>query len=75
MTASLNIWFHENNKISQVKDNHIVFGCLEVSQGPNRIVDAQKGIIVLATASFLVIWLHVAFLFLNCQLWVSFDGK
>lgn len=75
MTASFNIWFPENNKISQVKDNHMVFDCLEVSQGPDRIVDDQKGILVLATASFLVIWLHAVFLFVNCQLWVSFDGK
>lgn len=55
-------------KSPKLKKTTLVFDCLEVSQEPQNAVAVQKGILTLATACFLVIWLHVSFHFLNCRL-------
>ena len=62
-------------KSPKLKKATLVFDCPEVSQGPQGTVAARKGILTLPTAGFLVIWLRVSFLFLNCQLWMSFDRE
>lgn len=75
MTASFHIQLHENNEISKLKKTTLVFECLEVSRGPQSTGAAQKGNSTRATVGFLVLWLHVSLLSLNCQLSVSFDRE
>ena len=54
MTTSLHVQLPENNEISKVKKAALVFDCLEVSQGAQRTVTAQKGNPAQATVVFLV---------------------